>query len=254
MREHIAALQDQVNELYANLNELRSRSDNVPSMPIDPQFSHDGSTRALSMSRTLPPLISPKKPSRVLPQFHGPTSTLYGLDVAKTSLQTMGITQNVADDGLLSRDRSRAPSPIMMASAHPSKDPLWLIDHSEVVRLCHVYEEEIGIMYPVIDIDKVLKQAHSLYKFIGASLRTGLGQPNLPGADTFDDEETTVLKLLLAVTMTVEGHGRSELGQRFFEASKPATDLKLVTALDVKSVVLTVLTVRISHPIFTCAC
>jgi hypothetical protein len=164
--------------------------------------------------------------------------------VAKSSLQTMGITHNVADDGLMSRERSRAASPVMMLSAHPSKDPLWLIDHSEVVRLCRVYEEEIGIMYPVIDIDKVLKQANSLYKFIGASLRTGLGQPTLPGADTFDDEETTVLKMVMAITLTVEGHGRSELGQRFFDAAKPATDLKLVTAIDVKSVVLTVLTVR----------
>ncbi|OCT52085.1 putative Fungal specific transcription factor [Cladophialophora carrionii] len=243
MREHISALQEQVNDLYASLNELRSRSEIAYTASIDPQFSHDGSNRSMSISRTLPPLISPKRaPPKALPQFHGPTSTVYGLDVAKSSLQTMGITHNVADDGLMSRERSRAASPVMMLPAHPSKDPLWLIDHSEVVRLCRVYEEEIGIMYPVIDIDKVLKQANSLYKFIGASLRTGLGQPSLPGADTFDDEETTVLKMVMAITLTVEGHGRSELGQRFFDASKPATDLKLVTAIDIKSVVLTVLT------------
>ncbi|OAG41690.1 hypothetical protein AYO21_04154 [Fonsecaea monophora] len=245
MRDHIAALQEQVNDLYASLNELRSRADISYSAPIDPQFSHDGSTRSMSVSasRTLPPLISPKRAQpKALPQFHGPTSTVYGLDVAKSSLQTMGITHNAPDDGMMSRDRSRAASPIMMLPPHPSKDPLWLIDHPEVVRLCRVYEEEIGIMYPVVDIDKVLKQATSLYKFIAASLRTGLGQPGLPGADTFDDEETTVLKMVLAITLTVEGHGRSELGQRFFDAAKPATDLKLVTALDIKSVVLTVLT------------
>ena len=246
MRDHIASLQEQVNDLYASLNELRSRSDIAYSNPIDPQFSHDGSTPSMSISasRTLPPLISPKRASaKALPQFHGPTSTLYGLDVAKSSLQTMGITHNILDDGLMSRERSRAASPISMLSAHPSKDPLWLIDHSDVVRLCRVYEEEIGIMYPVVDIDKVLKQANSLYKFIGASLRTGLGQPSMQGPDGFDDEETTVLKMILGITLIVEGHGRSDLGQRFFDSAKPATDLKLVTALDVKSVVLTVLTV-----------
>ena len=245
MRDHIAALQEQVNDLYTSLNELRSRSDAIYSAPIDPHFSQDGSSRSMSMSvsRTLPPLISPKRPPpKALPQFHGPTSTVYGLDVAKSSLQTMGITQNTVDEGLMSRE-SRGASPVMPLLAHPTKDPLWLVDHAEVVRLLRVYEEEIGIMYPVVDIDKVLKQANSLYKFIGASLRTGFGQPSLPGADTFDDEETTVLKMILAITLTVEGHGRSELGQRFFDAAKPATDLKLVTALDVKSVVLTVLTV-----------
>lgn len=245
MRDHITSLQEQVNDLYASLNELRNRSDAGYVGALDPQFSQDGSSRSMSMSvsRTLPPLISPKRPSKGLPQFHGPTSTLYGLDVAKSSLQTMGITQNLIDEGLGSADRSRPVSPIPTLPPHPSKDPLWLIDYNEVVRILRVYEEEIGIMYPIVDVDKVLQHANALYKFIGASLRTGLGQPGLPGADTFDDEETTILKMLLGITLTVEGHGRSELGQRFFDAAKPATDLKLVTSIDLKSVILVVLTV-----------
>jgi hypothetical protein len=247
MRETISALQDQVNDLYASLNELRNRGDLLSySSHIDPQFSQDGHARSLSMSRTLPPLISPKRSqNKVLPPFHGPTSTLYGLDVAKSSLQTMGITHTAPDDGPLSRERSRAASPVVAQIAHPTKDPLWLIDHAEVVRLCRVYEEEIGIMYPIVNIDKMLKHAGSLYTFIQASLRSGFGDPRLPGADTFDDEETTVLKMVLSVTLTVEGHGRSDLGKRFFDAAKPATDLKLVTAVDLKSVVLTVMTVRV---------
>lgn len=262
MRDQITTLQMQVNDLFTSLNELRSRSDGVYPPPIDPLVSQDASGRSLSMSvsRTLPPLISPKRaPSRALPQFHGPTSTLYGIDVAKSSLQTMGITQNVPDDGMISRDRSRATSPVLPVTPHPSKDPLWLIDHAEVIRLLRVYEEEIGIMYPVVDIDKVIKHANSLYKFIQASLRAGFGNPALPGADAIDDEETTVLKMILAVTMTVEGHGRSDFGQRFFDAAKPAVDLKLVTALDTKSVVLTVLTVSrlfesVQHHLTDTAC
>ncbi|KAI1616941.1 fungal-specific transcription factor domain-containing protein [Exophiala viscosa] len=245
MRDEITTLQMQVNELFTSLSELRSRPETAYPPPIDPLVSQDASNRSLpmSVSRTLPPLISPKRaPSRALPQFHGPTSTLYGIDVAKSSLQTMGITQNAADDGMISRDRSRAASPVFPVTPHPSKDPLWLIDHAEVIRLLRVYEEEIGIMYPVVDIEKVIKHADSLYKFIQASLRAGFGNLALPGADAIDDEETTVLKMILAVTMTVEGHGRSDFGQRFFDAAKPAVDLKLVTALDTKSVVLVVLT------------
>ena len=167
---------------------------------------------------------------------------MYGFDVAKSSLQTMGITHNVVDEGLLSRDRSRAASPLVAASPHPTKDPLWLIDAAEVGRLCRTYEEEIGIMYPVVDIDRVQKHAKRLYKFIGASLRSGFGQPNLPGADAFDDEDTVVLKMILAITLIVEGSGRSELGERFFESAKPAVDLKLVMNTGTLSVVLLVLT------------
>jgi len=251
MRQHIASLQEQVNDLWASLNELRSRPEAVFAGPIDPVFQQDGHghdqggrSLSLSASRTLPPLISPKRPPpKPLPQFHGPTSLVYGLDVAKSSLQTMGITHNTVDDGAISQERSRAASPNLPLAPHPSKDPLWLIDHNEVVRLCGIYEEEIGIMYPVLDVEKVMKHASNLYKFIGASIRTGFGQLGLPGPDAFDDEETTILKMALAIALVVEGNGRSDLGQRFFDAAKPATDLKLVTALDLKSVVLLVLTV-----------
>lgn len=243
MRNHISALQDQVNDLFTQLTDLRVRQDgSVPPAP-DPIFHHDGHVRSLSTSRTLPPLVSPKRnPQRVLPQFHGPTSSMYGFDVAKSSLQTMGITNNVLDEGFLSTERSRAASPMIPPSPHPTKDPLWLVDLAEVQRLCRIYEEEIGIMYPVVEIDRVQKHAKGLYKFIGASLRSGLGQITKPGADAFDDEDTVVLKMILAITLVVEGGGRSELGQRFFESAKPSVDIKLVTNTNVVSVVLLVLT------------
>ncbi len=154
----------------------------------------------------------------------------------------MGITNNVLDEGAVSRDRSRAVSPMASPSTHPSKDPLWLLDGAQVDRLCQIYEEEIGIMYPVVDLDRIQKHASNLYKFIGASIRSGFGQPNLPGADAFEDEDTVVLKMVLAITLIVEGSGRSELGARFFESAKPAVDLKLVTNTGILSVVLLVLT------------
>ena len=100
----------------------------------------------------------------------------------------------------------------------------------------------MGIMYPVVDFNRVQKQARGLYKFIGASLRSGFGNPNMPGADAFDDEDTVVLKMILGITLVVEGGGRSDLGQRFFDSAKPAVDLKLVTNTGMLSVVLLVLT------------
>lgn len=248
MKDHISSLQDQVHQLWAALNELRSRSDSAyPAIPQDSIFPPDSHGRQMSFSssRTLPPISSDRSIQKILPSFHGPTSSAYGFDVAKSSLQTMGITNNMAEDGQISRDRSRATSPTPpQMQPHPNKDPLWLIDHAEVIRLCHVYEEEIGIMYPVVETEKVIKHANSLYRFINASLRSGFGQPGLPGADTFDDDETIILKMILATTLIVEGNGSSELGQRFFDSTRPAVDLRLVTALDVKSVVLLVLTVR----------
>jgi hypothetical protein len=44
------------------------------------------------------------------------------------------------------------------------------------MRLCKVYEEEVGIMYPVVDITKVISQANLLYTFMEAATRTGFAQ------------------------------------------------------------------------------
>jgi len=246
MREHIGTLQEQVNELYVQLNELRSRQDGAM-VSSDPGYNEvPVRSMSMSMSRTLPPLMPPDKPpQRVMPKFHGPTSSTYGFDVARSSLQTMGITSNNnLDDGIMSRERSRAASPFsLVAMPHPSKDPLWLIDHGEAMRLCGVYEEEIGIMYPVLDVDKVVKHLSMLYQFIGAALRTGLAQPSLHGADALDDEESTMAKMVLAITLVIEGNGRSELGQRLFDSAKTAIDLKVVGPVDLRSVIFIVLTV-----------
>jgi len=252
MRDQITSLQEQVNDLYTNLSELRLRQDGFSTLPSSESLypnDNGGRSISISMSRTLPPLgPSPvRAPPKPLPQFHGPTSSTYGFDVAKSTLQTMGITQGLGqDDGFISRDRSANASPFpsnTSAQAHPSKDPLWLLEQSEAIRLCRVYDEEIGIMYPHIDMEKIAKHLNLLYTFIGAALRTGFGQPTLSGADAIEDEDTTVLKLVLAITLLLEGNGKSELGQRFFDSTRQAVNLKIVGALDVVAVNLIVLTV-----------
>jgi hypothetical protein len=253
MRDQITSLQDQVNDLYANLSELRARQDGFSAVTASsPLYSQDGGrSMSMAMSRTLPPLgpSSGRAPQKTVPQFHGPTSSTYGFDVAKSTLQTMGITQSTSqDDGFISHDRSANASPFtspaLPCPPHSSKDPLWLIEQAEASRLCHVYEEEIGIMYPHIDMEKILKHLNLLYSFISAALRTGFGQPTLLGADAIEDEDTTVLKLILAITLLLEGNGKSELGDRFFESAKQAVNLKIVGPLDVGAVNLIVLTVR----------
>jgi hypothetical protein len=111
-----------------------------------------------------------------------------------------------------------------------------------------VYEEEIGFMYPEIDLDKLVKHAGMLYTFIGAALRTGLGQPHLPGADAIDDQDTIVLKLVLAITLMLEGNGKSDLGERFYGSARFAVNLKIVGSLDITAVHLMILTVGPAHP------
>lgn len=235
MTEQITALQDQVNNLFTNLNDLRTQRPSFESPPFDP-LSRDG-------SQAFTPMPGVGKPRVRHPRFHGPTSSAFNFDVAKSSLQNMGITpaEDGIPDDLTTAHVTPAASPPphigqVLATVHPTKDPIWTIRREEALRLCKVYEEEIGIMYPVVDITKISNQATLLYTFIEAATRTGFAQRGFPGSDGLHDEASILLKLILATTLVVEGGGQSELGQRLFLSVKPFVESKLWEPHSIKTI------------------
>ncbi|KAL2001270.1 hypothetical protein VTN02DRAFT_1959 [Thermoascus thermophilus] len=239
LKQQINTLQEQVNSLFTDLRELRSQR------PLSESSNFDTFSRDASQPRTAFPSVSPaaSKPRTKHPRFHGPTSSAFNFDVAKSSLQTMGITH--AEDGhddlttaqatpAGTPPRQLAPEP--MPAVHPSKDPIWIIKREEAIRLCRVYEEEIGIMYPHLDIERVINQTNLLYTFLEAATRTGFAQRGLPGADCLQDDDTNILKMILATTLIVEGSGQSGLGKRLYETVKPVIEAKLWEPVDIKTI------------------
>lgn len=250
MRSHIISLQEQVDSLYANLNSLREqRHDSYSS--FEHPYSHDGS-RSLSMSaphaRTLPPLRKSSE-QKSLPQFHGPTSSAYGFDVAKSSLQTMGINQDPSsDEGAIFEDGSSTPMPIggnRELPPHPGKDAIWSIDRASAIRLARVYEEECGLLYPLFDIEYIIKHVSLLYNYVEAALRTGFTQMHMPGAQSIEDDDTNLTKMVLAIGLVLEGDGKSETANAIYDSMKPIISEKIMGPIDMKGVCLIVLTVRI---------
>lgn len=204
-----------------------------------------------------PSVTRPKGNSQSSQQapFRGPTSDEFNFGVAKSSLQTMGLTghEGIEDGsgagGVGTADPSPAHSPPMrnraqfLTTLHADKDPLWGMSHEEIMRLCSVYEDEMGLMYPVLDINKVTAHATKLYRFMEAAHRTGLMQQGMPGTDSIADEDTNILKMVLASALTVEGSGRSELGRRLFEYVQPAIDDLLLGSVGLKGIRLLTMTV-----------
>jgi hypothetical protein len=90
-------------------------------------------------------------------------------------------------------------------------------------------------MYPVLNIHTVVTYASKLYRFIDAARRSGLLQHTDPGTDNLDDEDTNILKLVLAAAMTVEASGRSDMGLRLFESVQPAIDRVVLGSVTKKS-------------------
>ncbi|KAL4921104.1 fungal-specific transcription factor domain-containing protein [Aspergillus aurantiobrunneus] len=235
MTEQIASLQDQVGSLFTSLNELRAQRSTLDT-PIFDNFSRDA-------SQVFTPMHPPQAKPRIRhPRFHGPTSSAFNFDVARSSLQHMGIApaEEVIHDDLTTAHATPAASPPHMSTLnppmHPSKDPIWAIKRDEALRLCRVYEEEIGIMYPLVEIDQVSHQVSLLYTFMEAAMRTGFMHRGLRGADGLEDDSTSLIKLILATTLVVEGGGQSELGRRLYLSVKPVIESKIWETLDVRTI------------------
>jgi hypothetical protein len=241
MKEQIGTLQDQVNTLFTKLNELSSYETPLDAVPFGSFPTERSRTGPVSEQPSAP---SPPQPRH--PQFHGPTSSAFNFDVAQLSLRDMGLAsnENPIHDDLAPNSapaESTQPNPRHTASTrlpamHPTKDPIWSINREEAIRLCRVYEEEIGLMYPFVNINKIISQTNLLYKFLEAATRTGFAQTQMAGSDSLQDEDSLNLKIILATTLVLEGGGQSELGRQLFETVKPIYHVKSLEPASVKSI------------------
>ncbi|KAF1930824.1 uncharacterized protein M421DRAFT_57227 [Didymella exigua CBS 183.55] len=238
MTAHMARLQQQLDDMLQTVHSLCRQSDVHP----------DGTP----LTAQLPP-PPPKHPRSTSfskhPRFHGPTANAFNLGVARSSLQTMGIT--AADDGdgdgdgeeVATHDATPRASPSAPAAPlHADKDAVWALSKAEALRLVHVWYEEQGIMYPILDLDKLLRHADMLFSFVEAAARSGLMQRAMPGADAIMDDQTSVLKLVLAITLVMEGGGTDPLGERLFSNVQGVVERILSEPVSLQSVGLLTLT------------
>ena len=252
MDAHIQSLQEQVDNLYSNLNSLRSGPDSLLSSHDSDNYPRQASISHPNSRLSFQDPNSPSRSRARHPPFQGPTSSAFNFDVAKSSLQTMGITapEDLADDGVISYDGAPLGSPSQQhqapnasMTAQPAKDPLWNIGKDEAIRLCRLYEEEIGIMYPIFDMEVFIDKANALFTFIDSAARTGLVNRNMPGTDALIDDDTNILRMILATALMVEGSGQSELGRRLFESIRGACESRLWEPADIKGLILLVIVV-----------
>lgn len=102
-------------------------------------------------------------------------------------------------------------------------------------------------MYPVLNIESVITHATNFFRFVEAAVRRGLGADSGPANQAMKDENSNVLRMVLAIALTVEGSGQSDLGNRLFESVKGITDTILYSeTVSIKSIPLLVLVVSLS--------
>jgi hypothetical protein len=143
--------------------------------PIDPSLQNHtfGLPRGLpSASMSLSPSQTKSRSFSMQQQqqssqnsYRGPTSNEFSFGVADNSLQTMGITEGKPDikgDNVHALQPSTSPGQVernlqLLQAVHEEKDPIYSVSKEEALRLCRVYEDEMGIMYPVVNITTVME-------------------------------------------------------------------------------------------------
>ena len=155
MNAQLSSLQEQVDNLFASLTALRNERNGET-------VSYHVRERAVS----IPPQSSPYRVQSKHPSFRGPTSSAFSLDVAKNTLHSMGY-QELGDINLDAMPAVSPPPSTIQTMAETgsqsrTRDPLWALSREEMVRLCRVYEEEMGIMYPVLNIEELIAHGNQL--------------------------------------------------------------------------------------------
>ncbi|KAI1341049.1 hypothetical protein F5Y15DRAFT_376785 [Xylariaceae sp. FL0016] len=232
MATQVTQLQEQVETLFNSMNALRSEAlrlapiqDRVLPLP-------SASSTPSSTSMTIPPFHKADLPQYRAPGFRGPTSTRFSLDVAKNTLHKMGYSQpgdGTEADGSAQGTPAASPKILPQSAVSPQKpppDPLWEFDKDDMLRLCRVYEEEVGLMYPVVRIESVTKHARIMVSFMEAAKSNGL-VPSYGQDHGMSSLDTILLRVVLCTALHVEEHGNSEKAHVMFEHIKPTLDKML---------------------------
>ncbi|KAK5653784.1 hypothetical protein OQA88_7942 [Cercophora sp. LCS_1] len=227
--DHVSRLQHQINELMANMTALRQET--LRLAPI--QDRNPSSATPSSTISSIPSLPKSLPPFRVPPSINGPTSIAFTVDVAKNTLHNMGYRGlgESADNGGLVREPTPHMSPLPHAPQSPyikPPDPLWEFDKDEMVRLCRLHEEEVGIMYPVVSVDNIIEHAKWLATWTESLRRTERG-PSSNQDEIFSDPKTMLLKIVICCALLVEEHGDSARAVRLYDSIQPTVDKMLMS-------------------------
>ncbi|KAL6790965.1 hypothetical protein J3E68DRAFT_443228 [Trichoderma sp. SZMC 28012] len=224
----IQKLKNDVAVMQGKLNLMISSLESIQKQTIVPPESH---TNANPESNTMiyspswkSPLRSPTIPSSIT-TVHGtrrisPSLPFKGFTSSDINLQMvqryLGVSQHGERELAITPQPATPPIPSVRGErdaslANPSHKLLWLIGRAEAVRLCDLYEREIGTIYPVVDMSEVKHNLDSLYSAYEA-MNYSPGS-RMEGLENVVDGEIQTLKLVLAMTLLAEGGGRHAMGE-----------------------------------------
>jgi hypothetical protein len=200
------------------MRELESA--NTPNASVT--ASNNASLSSSSVSASLQRILN--RPGS--PDYVGPTSAEFGIMQGQKST---GESDGYGD-GESETESTTAPSPVAVSDVEAmSNDPLGCFGKEEALRLVDVYENNVGLMYPCIDLDSVRSYVDDYYK---------------------DGSRAEVLKIILATALLAESHGRSERAALLADSVEDRFAARVkIPEVDMKELlILTLLVSFLLHP------
>lgn len=153
--------------------------------------------------------IPMRSSSPSLPEYTGPTNSLFSLGVARLILEhDKPSNPEKLDPEIAGSVRTTNEQDMTKREACPSSDtrssdlgPLSEIDLNEAFRLIHLYGDIVGTLLPIVDIEKIKMQAEMLWANIIYEL-----SPNNSSIDVRECDATS-LKMVIAIALLAEGGG-----------------------------------------------
>lgn len=239
-------MQDQIAQLSASVQSIARGEHHSPAgtstIGSYGMTATQRSTRRLSTAKEAP--------------FQGPTTSAFSFDLAKSSLQQRGILERVeaGEEGDMIQEPSplaSPPAPNADVEIRQTIDPLWTLPKAEAIRLCRVYEEEMGIMYPVLELSELLDQVDVLYgprdRVVGPAF-----QPE--GQNGLGSEDGYILRLVFACALTAEASGRSAQAISLFDSVRGVQDDCVWGPPEIKSIIFLTLVVRLAESMMESDC
>ncbi|KAF5572841.1 hypothetical protein FPANT_12780 [Fusarium pseudoanthophilum] len=166
--------------------------------------------------------------SQSVPEFCGPSSSEFAFRAVSGNLREMGmpsalLSELSCDSGNISEVPSRFSNygPFMKLVA---MDPLWDIPKTEAVTLTKEWFTSMGSLYPFLREQEVQGTVDRLYAVMEPiNVRAPVSRREL-AADVLLNDETNKLKIVLAVSKTMENGGRNDQAQRLFQSTTEAVE------------------------------
>lgn len=183
--------------------------------------------------RTVPPRCSADPPAHnhgevESPEFCGPSSSEYTLNVANQNLRAMGMPGAILG-------KSGASSEDPLSSASPSviydplmklllTDPLWGMKRGDALYLIDKWCDGVGALYPALGRTQLICTAEDVFSTLESAQRDGPRTKRGAVAEILFNVETNKLKMVLAIGRTLDQGGKNDEAHQLFQSIAEAVE------------------------------